>query len=286
MKEMSKALIVIKKSVDNVMNEMKLLSKLKNSFISNMACAFNDRDNLYLIMDYLQGGDLRNYLADSERLSEEACKFIIACIIKGLEYIHSCKVFHRDVKPENLVIDEKGYIRITDFGIARSAKDKSLLDASGTPGYMAPEVICKQVHSYPVDFYAIGIICHEIMLGKRPYYGHNRQEIRDAILSKQHSLKKKDVPPGWSTESADFVNKLIQRQPASRLGSKSGVKELIEHPWMKKYPWKTLVEKKLASPLQKKANLTTTTEKLNEYDEAVNQYKILERAEQKKDIFG
>ena len=81
---MSKALIVIKKSVDNVLNEMKILSKLKNIFIANMVCAFNDRDNLYLIMDYLAGGDLRNYLADSDQLSEDQVKFIIACIIKSL----------------------------------------------------------------------------------------------------------------------------------------------------------------------------------------------------------
>lgn len=96
---MSKALIFIKKSVDNVLNEMKLLTKLRNSFISNMICAFNDRDNLYLVMDYLEGGDLRNYLADSDQLSENQVKFIIACIIKALEYIHSHKIFHRDVKP-------------------------------------------------------------------------------------------------------------------------------------------------------------------------------------------
>lgn len=117
---------------------MKILSKLKNLFIANMVCAFNDRDNLYLIMDYLAGGDLRNYLADSDQLSEDQVKFIIACIIKSLEYLHTNKIFHRDIKPENLVLDSKGYIRLTDFGIARSAKDKQPLDASGTPGYMAP----------------------------------------------------------------------------------------------------------------------------------------------------
>lgn len=77
-------------------------------------------------------------------------------------------------------------------------KDKQCLDASGTPGYMAPEVLNKQIHSYPVDFYAIGIITHELMVGKRPYSGQNRNEIRDAILSKQHSIKKKDIPGNWS----------------------------------------------------------------------------------------
>ena len=88
---------------------------------------------------------------------------------------------------------------------------------------MAPEVICKQVHSFPVDFYAIGIISYELMMGKRPYNGQNRAEIRDAILSKQHAVKKKEIPADWSLESADFINRLILRQPSNRLGSKNGV---------------------------------------------------------------
>ena len=81
---------------------------------------------------------------------------------------------HRDIKPQNLVIDQKGYLRLTDFGIARSLKQKQCLDASGTPGYMAPEVLCKQIHTYSVDFYAVGIIAYQLMTGKRPYSGQNR----------------------------------------------------------------------------------------------------------------
>lgn len=87
-----------------------------------MTFAFNDRDNLYLGMDYLPGGDLRSFLSESEKLTEDEGKFLIACIIKSLEYIHTHKIMHRDIKPENLVIDEKGYLRLTDFGIARSLK--------------------------------------------------------------------------------------------------------------------------------------------------------------------
>jgi serum/glucocorticoid-regulated kinase 2 len=83
-----------------------------------------------------------------------------------VEYIHKKRIFHRDIKPENLVFDELGYLRLTDFGIARAEHSKQSLDASGTPGYMAPEVLCKQMHSFEVDFYAIGIIAHELMLGK------------------------------------------------------------------------------------------------------------------------
>lgn len=168
MKEMSKALVVMKKSVDNVLNERKILETLSSPFIANMVCAFNDRDNLYLVMDLLPGGDLRYKLGSLNKFTEDQSRFLIACILTAVEFIHKKKIFHRDIKPENLVFDEAGYLRLTDFGIARSELSKQSLDASGTPGYMAPEVLCKQVHSYEVDYYAVGIIAHELMLGRVP----------------------------------------------------------------------------------------------------------------------
>lgn len=103
-----------------------------------MVCAFNDRDNLYLVMDLLPGGDLRYKIGFCHKFTEDQSKFLIACILTSVEFIHKKKIFHRDIKPENLVFDELGYLRLTDFGIARSEQSKQSLDASGTPGYMAP----------------------------------------------------------------------------------------------------------------------------------------------------
>ena len=135
-----------------------------------MHYAFNDRDNLYLVMDLLSGGDLRYHIGRIGKFNEDQTKFLIACIIVAIEYIHKMKIFHRDIKPQNLVFDENGYLKLTDFGIARLDSPSQSLDASGTPGYMAPEVLCKQVHSYPVDFYALGIICYELSMGKVTFY--------------------------------------------------------------------------------------------------------------------
>jgi len=95
-------------------------------------------------------------------------------------------------------LDDKGYLRTTDLGIARIVKPNNNADTSGTPGYMAPEVMCRQDHSFPVDYYAVGVIAYELMLGRRPYYGRNRKEIRDQILSKQVQIKQDEIPPGWS----------------------------------------------------------------------------------------
>lgn len=106
-------------------------------------------------------------------------------------------------------MEENGYVRITDMGIAKILKTENSQDTSGTPGYMAPEVMCRQNHSYAVDYFAIGVIGYEFMLGKRPYVGRTRKEIRDMIFAKQVQIKRSDLPDNWSLEAADFINKLL-----------------------------------------------------------------------------
>lgn len=101
-------------------------------------------------------------------------EFICACIIIGLEYLHQNGILHRDIKPENLVFESNGYLRITDLGIGRIWKPDNSSDTSGTPGYMAPEVMCRQNHGVAVDYYAVGVIAYEIIMGKRPYIGKTR----------------------------------------------------------------------------------------------------------------
>lgn len=175
MKEMSKALIISKKSVPSVMNEKQLLLSLKNPFLVNMIQSFQDRETLFLVMDYLPGGDLRYHIAKGKKFKEEEAKFIMACIFLGLKYLHEKEIIHRDIKPENIVLDENGFARITDLGVARHYRPNNASDTSGTPGYMAPEVLCRQNHSYVSDYFAMGVIGYELMLRKRPYGGRNRK---------------------------------------------------------------------------------------------------------------
>lgn len=141
MKEMSKNRIITKRSVNSVMNEQKLLSSLRHPFLVNMRYAFQNSDTLYLVMDLMKGGDLRFHIGSKRRFSEEEVKFIVACVMVALEFLHTNSIIHRDIKPENLVLDEKGYVRITDLGIARVWNPDNSSETSGTPGYMAPEVM-------------------------------------------------------------------------------------------------------------------------------------------------
>lgn len=115
------------------------------------------------------------------------------------------------MKPENLVFDAYGYLRLTDFGIARVWEPENNSENSGTPGYMAPEVMFKQNHGVAADYFAVGVIGYECIMGRRPYLGRSRKDIREAILQKQMSVSKKDLPPGYPKEAADFVNKCLMR---------------------------------------------------------------------------
>lgn len=166
LKEMSKLKVIDKNSEKSINSERSFLSKLYHPFMVNMHYAFQDNNNLYLVMDMLSGGDLRYHISRHRKFSEEQTRFFIACIIYGLEYIHSNNVIHRDIKPENLVLDGNGYAHITDFGIAKKNLSDNSSETSGTPGYMSPEVMKSKNHSFPVDFFAIGVIGYEFMNGK------------------------------------------------------------------------------------------------------------------------
>ena len=269
MKEMLKTRIVTKQSVNSVLNEQKLLSVLRHPFIVNMKFAFQDRENLYLVMDLMKGGDLRYHINQHERFSEYQTKFFVACIVSGLEYLHVNSILHRDIKPENLVLDSRGYIRITDFGIARILSTDNSRDTSGTPGYMSPEVLNRQRHGIAVDYFALGVVVYEFMTGRRPYVGRNRREVKEHIMARQVKLVRSQVPDGWSLESVDFVNKLLQRRPEERLGC-NGPLEVKSHIWLRDFPWKQLLEKKLESPFKPRDEINYDPRVLNIWKDEVD----------------
>ena len=225
-----------------------------------MHYAFQDKEYLYLVMDLLPGGDLRYHISIHKKFSEEQTRFFICGIILSLEYIHSKGIIHRDIKPENLVLDEKGYIRLTDFGIAKKNLEDNSSETSGTPGYMSPEVINSKNHSFPADYFALGVIGYEFMKGNRPYKGKNRKEIKEQMNERQAQITLKEIiknnyenvenineGENWSKESIDFINKLLIRNPEERLGF-GGVQDLKQHLWLKYYPWNLMYNKALPPP--------------------------------------
>ena len=249
MKKMYKVEIIDKKSEKDVLIELSLLSRIHHPFIVNVHFAFQDNDFLYLISDYCPLGDLRYQLIHNKKYTEKQIKFIVSNILLGLEYIHANNIIHRDIKPENILIDEKGYVAITDYGIARFKQFHNSNEKSGTPGYMAPEVLFSQNHTFAVDFYALGVIAYELMFGKRPYVHIQRKALKQEIFAKETQIKRHQLPEGFSSDCMHFINKMIKRKQTERLGFE-GIKKIYEHPWFMDVDFKEIYFKKIESPLR------------------------------------
>ena len=248
MKEISKVKAYIKKSIRSIISERHILKHLHHNFITNLYFSFQDKENLYLILDYYSGGDLRFYLNKSVQFNEMQIKFFVANIILSLKYLYQNNILHRDIKPENLVFDEKGYLNLGDFGISKKVKkNKPIKDRSGTPGYLSPETISKQNQTFVCDYFPLGIVIYEIIFLKRPFNGKTKQEILENILHQNIKLKKHKLPnflinSSSANELVDFINGLLKRKPNERLGFK-GINELIQHPWLKGIDWDIMEEK-------------------------------------------
>ena len=250
MKQLSKCKIIEQKCYEDIIYEQELCSRIEHPFIASLVFSFQDKEYLYMVNDLMSGGDLRYWYIQKKIFTEKECKFIVACIILALEYLHTNKIIHRDLKPENILFDKNGYIHITDFGIAKQLEnepEEQVIHVSGSPGYMSPEAMFKEKHSYVSDFFSLGVICYEMMMKKRPYIGKNRQEIKEKMSKEQIQLKNNEIPKGWSSEFVDFINKLLIKNPENRLGYK-GISELKSHPWLRYYDWKMLYLKKEKAP--------------------------------------
>lgn len=236
------------------MNERELLETISFPLIINMHFAFQNREYLFLGLDYQKGGDLRYHLSTNKlRINEEQASknesiipgFFLACIFMSLFYIHSKNIVHRDVKPENLVFDSAGFLHLTDFGIARIRTSDMSANSSGTPGYMAPEVMSRQNHSFEADYYACGIILYEIMTGRRPYKGRGRKEIREEMMIKEATISRDEVTSKFSDACLDICNQLMKRRPFMRIGYQGKTDMIIQHEWFNDFDWDCIVNKEV-----------------------------------------
>lgn len=237
------------------MNELVYYKKnnFKSNFIVNIKYAFQDKNSFYLIEEYLEGGDLRFHM-NRHVITETRAKFLIACLILGVQYLHKHGYVHRNLKPENLILDSRGYLKINDMKLLREASKVNYFDTSGTPGYMAPEIIFRQNHGCCSDIFSIGVIAYEMMFGYLPFKADTREIYTTELMSdKEFLIKESDLPEGWSRDCADFINRCIQKRAIVRMGY-NGIEELKEHRWFRDFKWVELSELKLNPPFVPKKN--------------------------------
>jgi serine/threonine protein kinase len=206
-------------------------------------------------MEYFANGNLRDFIILNNHksliniLSDNQIINFILQAIWALYYIQEEEgYFLGNIKPENILIDDKGYLAITDFGIARFKNKNNFKEKSGTPGYMAPEVMFSQNHSFAVDYYALGVIGYELIFGKRPYINIERKALKKEIFAKEAQIKRNQLPDKYSLECMDFINNMIKRKQTERLGYEN-ISTIFRHPWLLDVDFKKLYLKKIESPL-------------------------------------
>lgn len=227
---------------DKVLVERNILVNIDHPFVIHFRGSFQNQKKLYFVLEYCAGGELFNLITKKKRFSEDQARFYAAQMVLVLEHLHSKDIIYRDLKPENVLIDKKGYIRITDFGLSR-IDPKNSNDAKsicGTPEYLAPEIILKVGYGSAVDWWTLGSIIYEMLVGLPPFYTNDRQELFDKI-----KFSSPTYPSFLSAKAKNLLEALLKKTPESRLGSSSPVRN---HPWFEDVNWTALYEKKYEAP--------------------------------------
>lgn len=202
-----------------------------------------DRRYLYLYLDYIQGGELFNYLRSIGNLNNDETKFYAGQVALMFEYLHSKEVIYRDLKPENLLIDKKGYLKLTDFGFAKHI-DGPTYTLCGTPEYLAPEILLQKGHGKPVDWWCLGILIYEMLVGIDPFSDDDPMTVYQNILK-----GKIKFPRNFPKDAKSLVKHLLVSDLTKRYGNlKRGVSDIKEHRWFGGFDWQGLFDKKKQPP--------------------------------------
>ena len=263
MKIMRKADIVRLHQVDHIFSEKFLLSRLACPFIIRLYGTFQDHKHLFMLLEYAIGGELFTYLRRAGRFSLGTTKFYAAEIVCALEYMHNLNIVYRDLKPENLLLDARGHIKIADFGFAKVIPDNKTWTLCGTPEYLAPEIILGRGHGRPVDWWALGILIYEMMAGFPPFYDETPFLIYEKILA-----GKLEFPPHFDASLCDLLIGLLQPDPQRRLGCGAAASEDVKgHSWFIGVDWEALVRKQIQAPFVPPVRHAGDTSNFEEYPE-------------------
>ncbi|KAJ3229084.1 hypothetical protein HDU81_005669 [Chytriomyces hyalinus] len=249
-KYMNKAEIIKRGSAEHVLSERRLLEEAQHPFIVNMRYAFQDDEHLLMILDLKLGGDLRFHLTYKGPFVENRAKFYFQEVSCALNYLHGLKIVHRDIKPDNILLDDKGHASVTDFNVAcHYTDDKMMTSKSGTARYMAPEVISGTGYLNAVDWWSLGVTTYEMMYGYPPFRARHKDELKKAILSDPVEFSK-NPKHNISDTAVQFLSALLTRPLEQRLGAKEngGYEKMKAHEWFKDTDWSKVETKELPVP--------------------------------------
>ncbi|CAL8102978.1 unnamed protein product [Orchesella dallaii] len=245
MKTLIKAKVVKMKQVEHTLNEKKVLQCIGFPFIVELKYHFMDHANLYMVMDFINGGEMFYHLQKFKKFSESQAKFYAAQIVLCFEYLHMLDLVYRDLKPENLLIDNTGYVKMTDFGFAKRIKGRTWT-LCGTPEYLAPEVIMAKGYGKAVDWWAVGVLIYEMVSGRSPFYAEQPLQIYEKIVA-----GKVKFPNFMGEDCKDIVKNILQVDLTRRFGNlKNGVHDIKNHKWFQSVDWNAVFHKKITPPFK------------------------------------
>jgi len=246
LKELRKSLIVENCQRQRVMCDRNILEKLDSPFITKMIKTFQDDINLYMMMEPCLGGDVWNLMDVEVKFEDPVARFISACVLEALSYLHSLDIIYRDLKPENLLLDSKGYVKITNFGLSEHLlPGQKSWTFCGTPEYVSPEMILNKGHDSTSDFWSLGVLIFELITGDPIFHSPDPIKIYNNILKGVDAIH---FPDEVTANAKDLIKKLC-REKSERIGNlRGGIKDIHKHRWFEAFHWEDLRQFIMKSP--------------------------------------
>jgi cGMP-dependent protein kinase 1 len=283
MKCLQKQQIWKQKQVTNVLNEKDAMEHIDHPFVLKLLGTYQDSNQLYFFLEIVHGGELWSLLYQSRSLprvrlggfEEITARIYAAEVISGLGHIHQCGFMYRDLKPENLMIDKYGYLKIVDFGFCKAIPSgKKSQTLCGTPEYLSPELVLQKGHNHCVDYWAFGCLVFELLTNDTPFADPHQSRIFKKIVNSSRLLPHM-FAKGFPAKAKDLIEDLLRPKPAMRLGmQKGGPQDIFNHPWFAGIDWKKLEDKRYKAPYRPKVTSELDDRNFDDYgsDDGVMKY--------------
>ncbi|XP_064108918.1 cGMP-dependent protein kinase 1-like isoform X1 [Macrobrachium nipponense] len=248
LKQMKKSQIVETRQQQHIMSEKEIMMAANCDFIVKLYKTFKDRKYLYMLMESCLGGELWTILRDRGNFDDQTTRFYTACVVEAFDYLHSQGIIYRDLKPENLLLDLKGYVKLVDFGFAKKLQvGRKTWTFCGTPEYVAPEVILNKGHDISADYWSLGVLMFELLTGTPPFTGPDPMKTYNSILK---GIDAVEFPRNITKTANGLIKRLCRDNPAERLGyQRGGIKDIQKHKWFEGFYWEGLKNRSLTPPI-------------------------------------
>eukprot|EP01041_Mallomonas_annulata_P009982 gene9982-20757_t len=265
-KMLKKSEVIRLQQVEHMISEKQILTALDHPFIVRLGATFQDPKHLYMILEYIVGGEFFTHLRKAGRFDHLTGRFYCAQIILVFEYMHALDFIYRDLKPENLLLDKTGYLKITDFGFAKKVTFKTYT-LCGTPEYIAPEVLLNKGHGKGVDWWTLGVLMYEMMVGQPPFIDDDPMGIYQQILS-----GKVRFPKYFEKNARSLVKKFLVADLTKRYGCMKGGADYIKHhKWFVDFDWDGVANRRLPAPINPVVTSDADTSNFDAYPDSLEE---------------